>query len=66
MIAPYDEKRIVPNVAEAGTIRLVVNLDKRDMSNREIREELTRRGLKPRGKVWYPTTVRRILDRHAD
>ena len=63
---PYDEKRLAPNMEEIQNIELMINLRNQGMSLREICFELTRRGRKPRGKVWYPKTVSRILDRHTD
>jgi site-specific DNA recombinase len=63
---PDDRKRLIPNIEEGHTIKLIVNLHNQGMSVREICDELTRRGRKPRGKAWYPMTITRILDRHTD
>ncbi|MHC4542247.1 MAG: recombinase family protein [Planctomycetota bacterium] len=65
-VDPYDEKRLAPNMEEIQNIELIINLRNQGMSIREICDELTKRGRKPRGKVWYPKTVSRILDRHTD
>jgi DNA invertase Pin-like site-specific DNA recombinase len=64
--AHFGARLVIPNIEEGHTIKLIVNLHNQGMSVREICDELTRRGRKPRGKAWYPMTITRILDRHTD
>jgi len=58
--------RTIKNPHEQSVIELVLRLYKQNWSNREIIEELDRRGLKARVSNWQPTKIQRIIDRYAE
>ncbi len=66
MIDTTDDTRWAPNREEIVTIEKIMNLHKEGYKLQEICAELTRMRRKPRGKVWYAKTVRRIIANHTN
>lgn len=62
---PYGWKRqgerVVQDESEQATIRRIVELDVQGASLGEIGRTLAREGYVPRGRSWYPQTVKNIL-----
>ncbi|NIO74765.1 MAG: recombinase family protein [Armatimonadetes bacterium] len=48
---------------EQETLDVIIMLRRDGMSYTKIAEDLTRRGYRPRGARWHPTTIQRILNR---
>jgi DNA invertase Pin-like site-specific DNA recombinase len=67
---PYGSKlgpdgvRLIPEPSEQKIVKLVRRLRDEGLSLRVIAAELDARGLRPRrGKRWYPTTIKKIVER---
>jgi DNA invertase Pin-like site-specific DNA recombinase len=56
-----DGVMLIENKEQQKIIQLCKKLHKEKLSIRNIAKQLTNKGYKPQGKVWYPTTVARIL-----
>ena len=54
--------RVVECPREQAIRRLILHMRGRGDGYKKIIGELKRRGMRPRGKAWYPTTVRRIVN----
>jgi site-specific DNA recombinase len=57
-----DGERLLPEPAEQATVALVRTLRSSGQSFRVIASRLNAEGHKPRGKAWYPTTVKNIAE----
>ena len=66
MIDTTDDTRWAQNMEEIVTIDKIMNLHNEGYNLQEICAELTRMCRKPRGKVWYAKTIRRIIAKHTN
>lgn len=57
-----DGEKLLPEPSEQATVTLVRSLRSSGQSFREIASRLNADGHKPRGKAWYPTTVKNIAE----
>lgn len=61
------DRQLVPDPDEAETVRRIVELRDQGQSLRSIVDTLHTEGRPPkRGDRWYPQTVARVLDQHAE
>ncbi len=58
-----EDGKLVPDPAEEAVVRLVMELDAKRMSYREICAFLAGSGAKPRGSRWWPQTISTIIKR---
>lgn len=61
MIDNAHSSRLVQNREEIMTIETIMKLYNQGYNYQEICDELTKLRRKPRGKMWYPVTIRRII-----
>ncbi|MBE3145022.1 MAG: recombinase family protein [Planctomycetes bacterium] len=57
--------KLMREPAEQEIIELILRLNKQDLNNRQIGDELNRRGLKARVSNWQATKIQRIIDRYS-
>lgn len=62
-VDPKDERKMVPKTDEQNAIRLIRRWNRDGVPVLEMVRRLNASGYRPRGKKWYRTTVRRILER---
>ena len=61
-VDPNDEARVIKDDHEQTVLGLMLRFHKNGYNAPWICRELTRLGLKPRAKAWYPMTVMRIIE----
>ena len=66
MIDTTDDTQWARNREEIVTIEKIMNLHNEGYKLQEICAELTRMCRKPRGKAWYPGTIRRIIAKYTN
>lgn len=60
-----DGEKLLPEPSEQAAVALVRSLRCTGQSFREIASKLVADGHKPRGKAWYPTTIKNIAEAAA-
>jgi len=61
---PNDKSKIISDKHEQGVLDLILRYHKQGLGLSAIITELNRIGLKPRAKMWYPGTIKRIIEKH--
>lgn len=61
-----DGKTLVKNRRESAAIKRMLSQRAQGWTLRQIAEDLSKRGIEPRSKAWYASTIRNVLNREYE
>jgi site-specific DNA recombinase len=63
-VNPRNPKKVIVDPQEQETIRMILDWDRRGVTQKEMKKRLEEGGYRVRGNAWHLTTIRRILLRY--